>query len=290
MSMTYSLGPIEQQLLSPEYWEGPVIDPVKENGDSKQQLEYALNTWDIMKGKRDFAGEIGNIILSLEGGASIHPGLEIGDEIPLFGEDEPRKVVRAVVDSQHVVSRRWRMEDLKKMKPGSMRVAYATMKADRAACIYVKYNVDERREHAMNQDESYSFESLASAILSPDVISMIEPYTYKEEGSLFTYVNRGIRYIRAGIGNQGASLSPCAVRNNELANDRTATPIGFPAVKVGDVYSTREASTYKIVAANVIEAHGIRWTHDLSKQPPSPPQSEKRSVFGWNPGFNLSTG
>lgn len=286
--MSYAPGPIEQLLLSDEYWEDSVIDHFQEISDQEQRLQYARDSREIITGQHGLAQEIGNILLSLNGGAYIHPAIEDGEEIPFFGEDEPRKVVRVVEDVRDVISPRWRLKDLKRMRPRTIRAVHGAIKAERALAVYVKHSVDERREDSLNQPECFDFESLAIRALDPSILYAAQPYTYKEEAGMFTCITRSVSYIRAGIGNQGASLSSHAIRNNELADDVTGKAFCFPAVRLGDTYSKGTPTTKKVIAANVIEAHGVRWTHDVNQQPPSPPQNERKSIFGWNPGLNLS--
>lgn len=247
---------IEAMLISDDYWSGPVLDPL--NGMSREERTQYYRDIRGIYTDQEKAQEIGNIVLSLKGGGSMQH-IAGGETIPL-PSDNPRQVVKIVEDTRTILPRF-------KPKPKY----YGQLK---------------RREKLMrqlaNERVSY-FDDIAELMSQPNAYIWVSAVSIVKRSRDLLVVQRSVGYMRAGRGNLGAVLLSSCIGDDEVAERAHTAPM--PQLAVGAIYKDGHNTLSKITSAAVMEARGVRWTHNKRG---SVKKGRERQKLSWLPSFEIS--
>lgn len=251
---------IEAMLFSPEYWDGPIHDPISLISDD-QVIDNAQAAKETL-GDKELAQEIGNVVLSFKGGGQYHVVPEC-KQVPL-PDKNTRQVVKLVIDSKQTIPRLplpfdyglsrtcRRLEDMHKQKG-------------------LKDLYDEFSEIMLNPNTIYNNCGISIIGMGRSVKNIV-------------LVQRCVQYMRGVNEELGAMLDSVFIDIENDNIDEKASCSVIPALDVGQIYGS-ERDMNKIHSATLLEATGLRWRH----HGPKGPKRDNRKRQGlWLPGLQLN--
>lgn len=230
--------PLTELIASDEYWQGPHYNPYA----GQHFIEAWAGGGEEYNIARDVekAQEIGRLVISMRGGGTIE-SIPEGEEI-LPASPDSRKVIMAVQDSRTITPRYLPTAGhLKHQRP----------------CL----EDETYRDEVFNNTASI----MANGLYLGEAVSRIIPINSTQR----IYIQREVLYMRpTHEGDRHSAIDSSHIEDNS----RAAAAFTLPVLKVGSIYKDdmmwRKRSS-KIVAASVLEPHGVAWTpHDYDNEVP----------------------
>lgn len=242
---------IREKLFTDAYWDAPVFDPTK-GLSPKQRGQYYADCVGVLK-DRAKAHEIGDIVLSLAGGGTLRTIPE-GEAVPMPLEN-PRQVVKIVEETREIIPRFRR-------KPVYHKGQKALIKT-----IHNHPDIDfDILSELMDTQHVYTLPMAIDLVKRPKEIAVVK---------------REVGYVRAAErGALGAVLCSGFFDEHEIAENARVCPM--PQMLVGGIYKKDERTLVKISSAALIEANGVRWTHDKGG---GTRKEKKQRSKAWLPAF-----
>lgn len=223
-----------ERLFSEPYWEGDYFDPSRDLGP-REGARFANECYKVLVDDAK-AQEIGNVVLSLKGGGTAREIPE-GEPLPMPLENT-RQVVKVVTDTHYAFPRFG-----KKPRHYRQLMGLVKMWQERADLDF------DTQSEFMEAAHMYRGPVAIGALKNPKDIIVVE---------------RAVGYLRAATaaGTLGALLASAFLEENHTVEEARPSPL--PQLRVGDMYKADKRALTKICSATLLEATGVRWTHNTS--------------------------